>query len=386
MLGMSTKGYNVCFICMQQIHARYSVPLKKIVYDEFRMFLDELHPFRTELKNYFNGYVERRPCPTRMTTYDWAHTWNNYLASQSSTPHISYESVNQPLGMTKLNIFHELDYWTKLPVPHLLDPMHIFKNVTKSLIEHVVTKTKNIDKEREDLKLSNTKHLLWDRIPSERGRRVYHRAPYRIYHSRDKRAFFKRMSSIRTPSHFGALLANAFTKKDDRFSGLKSHDYYNILRFNLPLSIRGLVSYEVATSIFHLSRFARYLCMQHISPIIMANLEKEAAVVLVLLQMQFPGSFFNGQVHLLVHLPSELKFAGPVQNRWMFPIERYLKILKNFVRQKARPEGSIAEGHLQQEKIQKFIEKFGGLEAQNPQMWKEEPEDKKIGMLYYYLK
>jgi hypothetical protein len=126
--------------------------------------------------------------------------------------------------------------------------------------------------------------------------------------------------------------------------------------------------------------------MRHISPIIMANLEKEAAVVLVLLQMQFPGSFFNGQVHLLVHLPSELKFAGPVQNRWMLPIERYLKILKNFVRQKARPEGSIAEGHLQQEKIQKFIEKFGGLEAQNPQMWKEEPEDKKIGMLYYYLK
>ena len=48
MLGMSTKGYNVCFICMHQIYARYSYPLKKIVYDEFRMFLDELHPFRTD--------------------------------------------------------------------------------------------------------------------------------------------------------------------------------------------------------------------------------------------------------------------------------------------------------------------------------------------------
>ena len=31
--------------------------------------------------------------------------------------------------------------------------------------------------------------------------------------------------------------------------------------------------------------------------------------------------------------------------RWMYPMERYLKILKGYVRNRARPEASIAEGY-----------------------------------------
>lgn len=69
----------------------------------------------------------------------------------------------------------------------------------------------------------------------------------------------------------------------------------------------------------------------------------------------------------------------------MFPIERYLKVLKNFIRQKARLKESIAKGHLQQEKVQMFIEKFEGLKPQNVQIWKKEPKDQKTCMLYYYF-
>ncbi|KAM1329510.1 hypothetical protein PS2_013284 [Malus domestica] len=43
--------------------------------------------------------------------------------------------------------------------------------------------------------------------------------------------------------------------------------------------------------------------------------------------------------------------AGPVQYRWMYPVERYLHKLKSYVRNKARPEGSIAEGYLGDECI-----------------------------------
>ncbi|WJX78264.1 hypothetical protein P8452_61508 [Trifolium repens] len=48
-------------------------------------------------------------------------------------------------------------------------------------------------------------------------------------------------------------------------------------------------------------------------------------------------------VHLVVHLVEEAKLGGPVHYRWMYPIERYLGHLKSYVRNKARPEGSIAE-------------------------------------------
>ncbi|KAL0385057.1 UNVERIFIED_CONTAM: hypothetical protein Sradi_2900000 [Sesamum radiatum] len=45
----------------------------------------------------------------------------------------------------------------------------------------------------------------------------------------------------------------------------------------------------------------------------------------------------------------EALLAGPVQFRWMYPIERYLSTLKRYVRNRAHPEGSIARGYLMEE-------------------------------------
>ncbi|CAI9265521.1 unnamed protein product [Lactuca saligna] len=44
-------------------------------------------------------------------------------------------------------------------------------------------------------------------------------------------------------------------------------------------------------------------------------------------------------------------FGGPVHMRWMYPFERYMKKLKNYVRNKAKPEGSIAEGYVADEAL-----------------------------------
>ncbi|GMP35949.1 hypothetical protein CsSME_00008210 [Camellia sinensis var. sinensis] len=54
-------------------------------------------------------------------------------------------------------------------------------------------------------------------------------------------------------------------------------------------------------------------------------------------------------VHLAIHLPYEAMLGGPVQYRWMYPIERMLGLLKGFVGNKARPEGSVAEGYISKE-------------------------------------
>ena len=56
-------------------------------------------------------------------------------------------------------------------------------------------------------------------------------------------------------------------------------------------------------------------------------------------------------VHLLIHLASEAKLAGPIQFRWMYLIERFLRKLKSYVRNKSRPEGSIAEAYIMQEAV-----------------------------------
>ena len=56
-------------------------------------------------------------------------------------------------------------------------------------------------------------------------------------------------------------------------------------------------------------------------------------------------------VHLAVHLPDEAMVRGPVQFGWMYPIERRLYTLKRSVRNKARPEGSIAEAYVANEAL-----------------------------------
>nr|GEW27929.1 hypothetical protein [Tanacetum cinerariifolium] len=44
-------------------------------------------------------------------------------------------------------------------------------------------------------------------------------------------------------------------------------------------------------------------------------------------------------------------FGGPIHPWWMYPFERYIKKLKNHVRNKANPEGSIAKGYVAEEAL-----------------------------------
>jgi hypothetical protein len=49
--------------------------------------------------------------------------------------------------------------------------------------------------------------------------------------------------------------------------------------------------------------------------------------------------------HLLVHLIKEISILGPVFLHNMFPFERFIRVLNKYIHNRARPEGSIAEGY-----------------------------------------
>ncbi|CAH9148033.1 unnamed protein product [Cuscuta epithymum] len=78
-------------------------------------------------------------------------------------------------------------------------------------------------------------------------------------------------------------------------------------------------------------------------------LESQIPHTLCKLKMIFPPSFFSVMLHLVIHLVAEAKIGGPVRYRWMYSIERYLRTLKSYVRNKALPEGSISRGYLADE-------------------------------------
>lgn len=45
-----------------------------------------------------------------------------------------------PIQMKRKYFFYELPYWEHLNIDHLLDPIHIFKNVSSSLWRHISSK------------------------------------------------------------------------------------------------------------------------------------------------------------------------------------------------------------------------------------------------------
>jgi hypothetical protein len=56
--------------------------------------------------------------------------------------------------------------------------------------------------------------------------------------------------------------------------------------------------------------------------------------------------------HLLVHLVEEIRILGPVFLHNMFPFERFMGVLKKYVRNRARSEGSISKGNGTEEVIE----------------------------------
>ncbi|XP_024028689.1 uncharacterized protein LOC112093778 [Morus notabilis] len=53
----------------------------------------------------------------------------------------------------------------------------------------------------------------------------------------------------------------------------------------------------------------------------------------------------------VIHLPGEATRGGPVHLRWMYPFERFLGSLKKYVKNRACPEGSIAEAYIVNEAL-----------------------------------
>ena len=101
--------------------------------------------------------------------------------------------------------------------------------------------------------------------------------------------------------------------------------------------------YEVLAEI---GNFFQQLCTKTLKLDVLQRLKGEIPIILCKLEKIFPPSFFDVMLHLAIRLPKEAILRGPVQYGWMYPVERRLYTMKRFVRNMARPEGSIAEAYV----------------------------------------
>jgi hypothetical protein len=75
-----------------------------------------------------------------------------------------------------------------------------------------------------------------------------------------------------------------------------------------------------------------------------AQIQEMEAVCL--LEDTFSRSILTSQVHLLVHVIQDMAICALVSSKWMIFLERFMKTLKDIVRQNARLEGNMYKGWL----------------------------------------
>ncbi|XP_073112429.1 uncharacterized protein [Elaeis guineensis] len=207
-------------------------------------------------------------------------------------------------------------------------------------------KTKDTLKGHFDLVDMNIRHNLHPYIENDKLKMPV--ATYTLS-PQEKIAFCNFLSNLRVPDGFSSNISRCVNINEKKISGLKCHDHHILLQQIISVAIRGLLPKSVYEPLIELSNFFRNICSKSLKVQDLKQLEDDIVMTLCKLETIFPPAFFEIMIHLPIHLASEAKIGGPVQYRWMYPVERYLRTLKSYVRNKARPEGSIARGYLANE-------------------------------------
>ncbi|KAH0754685.1 hypothetical protein KY290_024955 [Solanum tuberosum] len=342
--GWSTKGYMACPTCNKD--ALSQKVRSKICYMGHRRYLKPSHAWRRSMK--FDGKVEKRLKPKDLSGDDVLQQLDLL-----STYRLGKHSNNKKkkclpieLNWVRKSIFFELPYWKSLKLRHNLDVMHIEKNICESILGTLLIidrKTKDTEKEREDLKDMNIRKELW--LQHDDSSYTMPSACYNMS-EKEKREFGEFLKCVKFPDGYASNISRCVSSDGVKLAKLKSHDYHVLLQRLLPIAIRGFVNKDVSLALIELGHFFQRLCCKTLKRHDLEQLERDIVIILCKLEIIFPPAFFDIMVHLDVHLPREAMYGGPVQYRWMYKIERFLCKLKRYVRNKARPDGSIAEGYI----------------------------------------
>ena len=174
---------------------------------------------------------------------------------------------------------------------------------------------------------------------------------------------YKFIREVKVPEGYSSDIRRLVSMKDLKLKSLKTHDCHVIMEHFLPIGIRSILPEKVRSSITKLCSFFKSICSKVIDPAILPTLQKEIVITLCELEMFFPPSFFDIMVHLVVHLVKETQLCGPAYMRWMYPVERYMKILKGYVKNRSRPEGCMVERYIVEEAIEFCTEYLSNVQS-----------------------
>ncbi|XP_022151005.1 uncharacterized protein LOC111019025 [Momordica charantia] len=335
--GCSVKGYKACPICGENTTSIRLAHGKKNAYMGHIRFLPRHHPYRKQKKT-FDGKKEFRVAPTPLSGEDIFGILN-----EIGFPNKYWK---------RRSIFFYLLYWKKLHVRHCLDVMHIEKNVCMNIVGTLLDisrKNKDIINARLDLIDMNIRPEL---APQFRGKRTY-LPPARYTLSKEKKqCFYTTLSKIKVPEGYSLNISTLVSVDDVKLKGLKSHDCHVLMQQLLPVVLRSVLPKDVCYAITRFCFFFNRVCSKELNVSELDQLQDDVVVTLCQLEKYFPPFFFIVMVHLIIHIVREIKLCGPIYLRWMYPFERYMKVLKGYVHNRTQPKGSIAQAYIVEEAVE----------------------------------
>src|SRR3954471_17278441 len=346
--GQTNKGYHAWTHCLVDTESIYLDKCRKNVYLGHRRFLPTNHQCRKKGKH-FKGEADHRRKPA-MRTGDHVLAMVNDLhvifGKGPGALAIPNDAEGHAPMWKKKSILWDLPYWKDLEVRSSIDVMHVTKNLCVNLLGFlgVYGKTKDTPEAREDLQRLHEK----DGMPPKQ----YEGPASYALTKEEKEIFFECLLSMKVPTGFSSNIKGIINMPEKKFQNLKSHDCHVIMTQLLPIAFRGLLPENVRVAIVKLCAFLNAISQKVINPEDLPRLQNDVVQCLVSFELVFPPSFFNIMTHLLVHLVEEIFILGPVFLHNMFPFERFMGVLNKYVRNRARPEGSIAKGYGNEEVIE----------------------------------
>nr|AAX96178.1 transposon protein, putative, CACTA, En/Spm sub-class [Oryza sativa Japonica Group]ABA93412.1 transposon protein, putative, CACTA, En/Spm sub-class [Oryza sativa Japonica Group] len=304
--GLSTDGMNT-FGEMSSSHSTW-----KFVYMGHRRFLVANHLVRKKGKHFEHKADHRTKPKHRSGKTVFAMVKDLKVVFGKGPGSQPIESEDGHAAMWKKNfIFWELPNWEFLDVRHAIDVMHLTKNLCVNLLGFlgVYGKSKDTLEARNDLK-----HMeqLGDFHPEPKEKGSYYLSPASYTLSKaEKESMFECLESIKVPSGYSTNIKRIVSTKENKFTNLKCHDCHVLMTQLLLVVRRGILPDNVRAIITKLCAFMNAISQKVIDPNRLEALQNDV---------------------------------------------RYMGVLKKYVRNRARPEASIAKGYGTEEVIEFCVE------------------------------
>ncbi|XP_019261156.1 PREDICTED: uncharacterized protein LOC109239086 [Nicotiana attenuata] len=343
--GWSTKGRWACPTCNHDTCSQSLKHSRKMCYLGHRAFLPPDHPSRRDKKS-FHGKENHRTTPTPLSgieAFEELREFNNMFGKGQKKTRRDSEGP-----WKKKSIFFNCHIGSKLR--HNLDVMHIEKNICDSLLGTLLDipeKTKDQVNSRYDLQEMGIRKELQP-IKDNNGKVYLDKACFSMK-TEEKKLFCSVLKNVKLPKECASNISRCVQVDEMKISVYKSHDAHFIVHYLLQVAIRKVLPKNVSLALIRLGNFFRAICGKVIRRRDLDTMQSEINKIECDLEKIFPPTFFDIMVHFPIHLVNEIKLGGPAHLLWMYPTERNMCKYKVFLRNRAHPEASIAEGFLAEE-------------------------------------